>query len=796
MKKRIFSLVLAFLMVSTSLVQVAFAGAGTNVNGSQFDYFGIGPFAKAEDALDKLNADVARPEAVLNLRDSQQSVLQTAKTAFYAKTYAEVSGTAWDNYFDKIVDTHDGTPYATQMEQYLSMRFIEVRNPKVGNGPEVINPGDEVPVVVAKKLRGYDTTYNTSGLTLEQSNALFGTYADAISELYQANSSAIEAYISSNSADYLAFKKEALFDSTKLMLGLVFSTTGEGADNSAFDYSFKEDFNKNDVGKKNLALFFGKKLTKDLADTTFVNTVKNYIKTNPQGISDLNTSAQNIFVQNKANAIDAVYDTMGKVVSGAYAGKDAENEAKMLFGDGTNKGALEMAFDIFDNDSSLENIWLNLFLREYVQLSTVTTQFTTIDADNISPAPMTIFNNMPVSFVIDGLDEYGVSSENLTLRSNYFNIEITGGPAGSEGKVSYDTTNGCFNVTVDGSLPDYYDAVATLYRSNGTGFGVDTYIESYPITVKNTNPSNNRPSSGSDVVYIEKDKDENGTIYGPGVANKGDEVEYTFVPEDGFIIDKIIVNGNVVDFERDGVEGKIVIKADKNIKIEATYIRIVDSSNHYAYIIGDDLGNFNPRKNITRGEAAAIFFRLLTEEARDRFYTKVTNYSDVDSTLWSASAIGTLANAGILTGYPDGTFKPEGKITRAEFATIVKKFYSIVNDTKAEFTDISGHWAEKSIDAIASKNWINGYEDNTYRPDNYIVRSEAVAIVNRMLGRSVRVENILKGAVTYPDCDVNEWYYADVIEASNSHNFDSVRLEDGTEKWTQLKANIDWTIYQ
>ena len=153
MKKRVFSLVLAFLMVSTSLVQVAFAGAGTNVNGSQFDYFGIGPFAKAEDALDKLNDDALSTEAVLNLRDAQQGVLQTAKTAFYAKTF--VDNADWTAYYEKIVNTHAGTPYATQMEQYLSMRFIEV---------------SESTHVVALGLRGYDTTYNTSELTLEQWN--------------------------------------------------------------------------------------------------------------------------------------------------------------------------------------------------------------------------------------------------------------------------------------------------------------------------------------------------------------------------------------------------------------------------------------------------------------------------------------------------------------------------------------------------------------------------------------------------------------------------------------------------
>ena len=150
-----------------------------------------------------------------------------------------------------------------------------------------------------------------------------------------------------------------------------------------------------------------------------------------------------------------------------------------------------------------------------------------------------------------------------------------------------------------------------------------------------------------------------------------------------------------------------------------------------------------------------------------------------------------MANGGYITGYEDGTFRPGNFITRAEFATIAARFLDKDYATELVFSDISGHWAEKYIESVATSHWVNGYEDGTFRPDRYITRAEAITIINRILVRYLNKDGIHPDARQWPDNLEDAWYYYEMIEATSSHYY--YRMDDGIhEKWTDLKPNKVW----
>jgi len=188
---------------------------------------------------------------------------------------------------------------------------------------------------------------------------------------------------------------------------------------------------------------------------------------------------------------------------------------------------------------------------------------------------------------------------------------------------------------------------------------------------------------------------------------------------------------------------------------------------------------------------AMIFYRLLTDDSRNQLLSDVNPFTDMDEHhKWSNRAVSTLYNAGILSGYPDGTFKPSAPITRAEFATIAAKFDDLDLLKVTQFTDIFGHWAEKYITSSENKGWIKGYPDLTFKPDNDIRRAEAMTLINNVLERKTPAENIHADAIFWPDNPSNEWYYTPVMEATNSHEY--IFEEDGDELWTGMKPNKVW----
>ena len=221
----------------------------------------------------------------------------------------------------------------------------------------------------------------------------------------------------------------------------------------------------------------------------------------------------------------------------------------------------------------------------------------------------------------------------------------------------------------------------------------------------------------------------------------------------------------------------------------------LNTTDHYAYIAGYEDGTVRPDGNITRAEVATIFFRLMTDEYRETCWSTSSGFTDVTAASWYNNAISTTASAGWVSGYPDGTFRPDAYITRAEFATIAARFLSDVYSGTSMFTDISGHWAEDYINRAAAAGWINGYADGTFRPNAYITRAEAVTLINRMLDRAPDANHLLADMVRWPDNPETAWYYADIQEATNSHDY--TRAGTGNyEVWTELLANRDWAALE
>ena len=230
------------------------------------------------------------------------------------------------------------------------------------------------------------------------------------------------------------------------------------------------------------------------------------------------------------------------------------------------------------------------------------------------------------------------------------------------------------------------------------------------------------------------------------------------------------------------------------VKIEDDDALGLNTTDHFAYIVGYGNGEVRPQNNITRAEVATIFFRLLTDDVRDENLTKTNRYSDVAATSWYNTAVSTLSSMGIITGYPDGTFRPNAAITRAEFAAIAARFDNDGDKTAAKFSDIATHWAKDEISIAYNNGWITGYPDGTFGPQRDITRAETMTLVNRVLNRQPETEDDLLPNMTVWTDNANPkaWYYLAVQEATNSHYYE-FKTNSQYEKWTELRETRDWT---
>lgn len=273
--------------------------------------------------------------------------------------------------------------------------------------------------------------------------------------------------------------------------------------------------------------------------------------------------------------------------------------------------------------------------------------------------------------------------------------------------------------------------------------------------------------------------------------------------------DKVVINVNDIDMskvKKDGyvfagwykdskftekVTGEVELTSGttlyaKWVKGEAPEV-LNKKGDHEAYIIGYPDGSVRPNGSLTREEVAEIFYRLLTDETIAEIETTKNSFSDVEADRWSNTAVSTMAKGGYVVGYEDGTFRPTKEITRAEFVTIVAKFLDTELETEASaFTDAKNHWAEQYINVALAENLISGYTDDTFKPDEAITRAEAITIINKLLVRNVEEGCVLDGTVEFTDLEKSDWYYYQILEATNAHKFSR---EEGEylEKWTELK---------
>jgi uncharacterized repeat protein (TIGR02543 family) len=185
-----------------------------------------------------------------------------------------------------------------------------------------------------------------------------------------------------------------------------------------------------------------------------------------------------------------------------------------------------------------------------------------------------------------------------------------------------------------------------------------------------------------------------------------------------------------------------------------------------AYINGYEDGTVRPNGSVTRAEVSAMLFRLLDDAAKDAPATSV--FADVAADKWYSQSVAYLADKAILTGYGDGSFKPDSPITRAEFAAIISRFDKSENaDPAAKFSDVSAsHWAFAFIGNAAENGWMSGYPDGTFKPQNAITRAEAVTAINNVLVRVLTAADIPSDAPVYTDLSASHWAYAAIIEST------------------------------
>ena len=282
-----------------------------------------------------------------------------------------------------------------------------------------------------------------------------------------------------------------------------------------------------------------------------------------------------------------------------------------------------------------------------------------------------------------------------------------------------------------------------------------------------------------------------GTEYKAERYDSGTTVKVNKTPvREGYLFTGWYADRKLTDeISRIKMTGNKTVYAGWKKNVSALHIPdMLNGDDHFAYVAGYTDGTVRPNAKITRAEVAMIFYRLLDEDVRAANESSTNTFSDVTENMWCNTAVSTIARLKIVKGRSAENFDPNAPITRAEFATICARFdHSSVEGTES-FSDIHGHWAEKFVERAAALGWVNGYMDGTFRPNATITRAEAMAMINRVLGRLPESEkDLLPGMKTWPDnADPSAWYYLTIQEAANGHTFE--RKADGIhERWIKLK---------
>lgn len=210
----------------------------------------------------------------------------------------------------------------------------------------------------------------------------------------------------------------------------------------------------------------------------------------------------------------------------------------------------------------------------------------------------------------------------------------------------------------------------------------------------------------------------------------------------------------------------------------------LNRTDHFAFLVGYTDGTFGPERDMTRAEVTTMFARLLTEQIEaDKTYSNT--FSDVPKGCWAANYIGYMQQFGVITGYSDGSFRPDAPVTRAEFAAIASRFEKLTEGSKS-FTDVPDtYWAARYINFAATRGWVTGYSDGTFKPEDPITRAEVAAVTCRLLERSADqsyIRSHLKELRTFSDMTESHWAYWYAMEAANGHDYTK---SGSSENWSR-----------
>lgn len=336
-----------------------------------------------------------------------------------------------------------------------------------------------------------------------------------------------------------------------------------------------------------------------------------------------------------------------------------------------------------------------------------------------------------------------------------------GGKAASNNKGKTVVSFGDTTVWEDGKMVD-----AKAYHTDGVTVDGVTY--------------DNRVDGANDSLYAEGYKDNKVETTATDWAEQ----------EDGSYTRTVTRKCNYCDYKEETTE------IDWNVPKSIIAATCLNTKDHYSYLIGYSDGTVRPNGRITRAEVATIFFRLLTDDARQRNWSSENNFSDVSADKWYNNAVSTLCHMGVLGGYSDGTFRPNAPITRAEFAKIAVSF-SQANGSAvySYFTDVkTTDWFAPYVTTAKDSGLIEGYSDGSFKPENRITRAEACAIVNRVLGRKPSKNHMkISGRIDWPDCTTADWFYEAIMEATNSHTY---QMGKRVETWNGKLPQRDWAALE
>ncbi len=765
MKKRMLSMAVAAMMLLGSFANIAYA-APVDV------YEGNIPLQTAERILDVLNADADVNSGLID-QSERAAQLDAIKEANTALASVDMNDSTWiDNNLSQCIDLLNTR---IQASDYRLRYFVALKRAE-----------SEQDIADAMALP------NTSGDNLRLSFGKLSNYADNMSLLFGDKDVDKNAYNLNDAKKYIA---EPLIAIMKIL----FSEKGSAV--SGMRDTYTNQFLSNDRAKKTLSVIFGADLTEEIVSDSgsnshgIVRTVKAYLSGNSSAIAQVKTDLAT--VMDKENVpVNAAFTLLGKVVSAAYAGNPLQADVEMLMGNGTIKGLFQLLVEAADQSTgkSASNTWINLFLSEFVQLTLPGVAADTVSTSVSNPSKVTIQNGTSGNFDLVNLGSY-VDFQGIdpSLPTTYFYV-VCDNP-----NVSYNNSTGKFTVTTDSTKGQYYDAYLTLYRKDVTG-SVDTFIESYPVTIQNYTPSS---GGGGSTRYSVKYETNGGETISADYYVKGAKVQLTKVPvREGYIfngwysdaaltqrVDSVEMNGNITVYAAWTKDGSSVVS-----KVDIP--ELLEGEDHYAYVMGYPEGDIRPMGNITRAETVTMIFRLLKESVRTDNMTDENIFSDVNEDDWFNTAVSTLAGLGIVEGRTETEFMPDAYITRAEFATMFARLAEHEYVAENKYGDVDSHWAEENINEASAYGWIAGYEDDTFRPDKAINRAEAMTLVNRVLKRVPQSkDDLLEGMTIWTDnADTSAWYYLAVQEATNSHEYE--RKNESYETWTKLTENRDWTTYE